>query len=76
MVNYFFNDNFIEKVYKKFVKKNINNFYMEYILDFFFLIILVIFLNWNIKIGNVSYVEIFIYVCVCVGEGGGVCNMM
>lgn len=32
----FFHDNFIEKAYKKFVKKNIKNFYMEYILEFFF----------------------------------------
>lgn len=31
LVNHFFNDNFIEKAYKKFVKKNIKNFYMEYI---------------------------------------------
>lgn len=42
LVNHFFNDNFIEKAYKKFVKKNIKNFYMEYI---FFLIISVILLN-------------------------------
>lgn len=36
LVNHFFNDNFIEKAYKKFVKKNIKNFYMEYILEIFF----------------------------------------